>query len=154
MSAGAQPERLRRDPLETLARLVRDPPVSVSRELDEALEALDMEMTRLAGALQIEYLGPGVGMADMNAEHVYRVVVRHHVWDTTTAGWGVRVCDALDNNDLRPMWSLRGVGRLRKRQLLAVLPEFFQGYAAALEAAGVADTPAGRRVLEIARALA
>ena len=148
-----QPERPPRDPLETLARLVRDPRVSVTRELDEALEALDMEMAQLAGALKVEYVGPGVGMADMNAEHVYRLVVRHHLWDTTTAGWGVRICDALDNNDLRPMWSLQGVGRLRKRQVVAVLPEFFRGYADALEAAGKVDTAAGRRVLEMARAL-
>jgi hypothetical protein len=119
-------------------------------KLGAALTALDGEMTRLAGTLKVEHLGPGVGMADMKAEHVYRLVVRHHVWDTTTAGWGLKICDALDNNDLRPMWPVQGVGRLRRQQLVAALPEFFRGYAAAVAAAGKADTPAGRRVMELA----
>jgi hypothetical protein len=141
------------DVMELLGRLLRAPRVPVSRELDEALAALDEEMAHLAEALRVDYVGPGVGMADMKAEYVYRLVVRHHVWDTTTAGWGLRVCDALDNNDLRPMWPMHGVGRLRKRQLVAALPAFFRGYAEAVSAAGKADTPEGRRVSELARAL-
>jgi hypothetical protein len=142
------------DVMELLGRLARAPRFEVTRELDDALMALDEEMARLAEALQVEYVGPGVGMADMKAQHVYRLVVRHHVRDTTTAGWGLRVCDALDNNDLRPMWSVQGVGRLRKQQVFAALPAFFRGYAEAVAAAGKADTPAGRRVSAMARALA
>jgi len=119
-------------------------------EVDQALIALDEEMAKLAGTLKVEFMGPGVGMADMKAEHVYRLAVRHHVWDTTTAGWGLKICDALDNNELRPMWPVQGVGRLRRQQLISVLPEFFRGYAAAVASAGKADTPAGRRVKELA----
>jgi hypothetical protein len=142
-----------KDPAEFLKALTALGRVPVTGELDEALAALDSEMARLADALRIEHVGPGVGMADMGAEHVYRLAVRCHVRDTTTAGWGLMVCDALDNNDLRPMWSMQGVGRLRKRQLVSVLPEFFRGYAEAIRSAGKAGTDAGRRVTEIAAIL-
>lgn len=126
------------------------PPVTA--ELDAALAALDAEFESLAPELQIEFIGPGVGMADMRAEHVFRLVIRHHVWDVDTEGWGLKVCDALPNCDFRPMWPVQGVGRLRKRQLLTVLPEFMTGYAGVVAEAGKADTPAGRRVMEMARA--
>ncbi|OOG21930.1 hypothetical protein B1C78_15845 [Thioalkalivibrio denitrificans] len=138
------------DPLERIARLAHADRVPVTVELDEALAALDAELADLAGALEVAYVGPGVGMADMGAEHVYRLVVRRHVWDTTTAGWGLKVCDALDNNDLRPMWPIQGVGRLRKQQVVKALPAFFAGYAEAVRAAGKADTEAGRRILAMA----
>lgn len=126
------------------------PPVTA--ELDAALAQLDEEFESLAPQLEVEYVGPGVGMADMKAEHVFRLVVRHHVWDVGTRGWGLKVCDALPNCDFRPMWPVQGVGRLRKRQLLAVLPAFVTGFAAAVEAAGKADSPAGRRISEMAQA--
>ncbi|MEJ2481354.1 MAG: hypothetical protein P8Y78_14605, partial [Acidihalobacter sp.] len=71
--------------------------VRLSGELDEALRALDAEMSELAGVLQVEYVGPGVGMQDMGAEHVFRLAVRHHVWDVSEAGWGLKVCDGLPN---------------------------------------------------------
>lgn len=148
-----QQRMMQHDPLEILATLQQASPVPVTRALDEALAFLDAEMASLAEDLRVEFVGPGVGMADMHAEHVYRLVVRHHVLDMTTAGWGLKICDALDNNDLRPMWSLQGAGRLRKQQLVAALPVFFRGYAEAVRAAGKAHTPAGRRVAEIAQAL-
>jgi hypothetical protein len=141
------------DRLEILARAVRGDRIAVTRELNEALAALDAEMAQLADALHVEYVGPGVGMADMGAEHVYRLVVRRHVRDAATAGWGLRICDALDNNDLRPMWAIQGAGRLRKQQVVAALPEFFRGYAEAVTAAGKAETDAGRRVAALAEKL-
>lgn len=125
----------------------------ISPELDAALAELDREFETLAPALEVEFVGPGVGMADMHAEHVYRLVVRFHRWDVNTEGWGLKVCDALPNCELRPMWPVQGIGRLRKKQLVKVLPEFLAGYARAVREAGKADTPAGRRVLEIAQLL-
>lgn len=141
------------DPVGLLGALAHAERIPVTPELDRALAALDAEMTRLAEALAVEYVGTGVGMADMQAQHVYRLVVRRHIRDATTAGWGLMICDALDNNDLRPMWSLQGAGRLRKRQVVAALPGFFRGYAEAVQAAGKADTVAGRRVTQIAETL-
>lgn len=127
--------------------------VRVNDELDRALRALDAEMDELADALRVEYVGPGVGMQDMGAEHVFRLAVRHHVWDVNQAGWGLKVCDGLPNGGLRAMWPIYGVARLRKQQLVLALPGFFAGLADAVRSAGKDDTPAGRRVLELAAAL-
>ena len=128
--------------------------VRVSGELDAALRALDAEMGELADVLQVEYVGPGVGMQDMGAEHVFRLAVRHHVWDVGEAGWGLKVCDGLPNGGLRAMWPIYGVARLRKQQLVQTLPQFFSGLADAVRAAGKDETPAGRRVLDLAAAFA
>lgn len=126
--------------------------VPVSPMLDAALAELDAEFERLAGALEVEFVGPGVGMADMGAEHVYRLVVGRHRWDAHTERWGLKVCDASPNCRLRPMWPVQGTARLRKKQVVKALPALLAGYAGAVEAAGKADTPAGRRVLEMAAA--
>ena len=140
--------------VEFLAAQARAAHPRLGPELDRALRELDAEMSALAEALQVEYLGPGVGMRDMGAEHVYRLVVRYHVWNVSEAGWGLKVCDALPNAGLRPMWAIHGVSRLRKRQLVQALPEFFRGLAEAVQQAGKADTEAGRRVLALAEAFA
>lgn len=128
--------------------------VPVSPQLDAALAELDREFERLAGALEVTFVGPGVGMADMGAEHVYRLVVGLHRWDVRTERWGLKVCDALPNCELRPMWPVQGTARLRKKQVVKALPELLAGYAQAVDAAGKAETPAGRRVLEMAAAFA
>jgi hypothetical protein len=52
------------------------------------------------------------------------------------------------------MWPVQGVSRLRKRQLVQALPEFFAGYAEVVRVAGKADTEAGRRILAMAAAFA
>lgn len=128
--------------------------VRVTGELDEALRALDAEMSELADALRVEYVGPGVGMQDMGAEQVFRLAVRYHVWDVSEAGWGLKVCDGLPNANLRAMWPIYGVGRLRKQQLVQVLPEFFSGLADAVRAAGKQETAAGQQVMRLAAAFA
>ncbi|OBS09125.1 hypothetical protein [Acidihalobacter prosperus] len=138
------------DNISLLAAQAAAPSVTVNAALDEALRALDRRIEVLAEALQVEYLGPGIGMLDMDAEHVFRLAVRHHVWDVAHAGWGVKVCDALPNGGLRPMWPIHGVGRLRKQQLVRALPAFFQGYVTAVAAAGKAGTPAGRELQALA----
>lgn len=117
--------------------------------VNTALLALEQELNRLSESLQVEYVGPGVGMADMQAESVYRLVIRAHEHDVTRTRWGVMVCDALDNCDYRPMWPMTGVGRLRRRQVIAVVPEFVKGFRDAVDAAGKGDTPAGQRLARI-----
>jgi len=142
------------DYIEELAEQVRADAVTLSPALDHALAALDAEMEQLCADLQVPYIGPGVGMADMAAEHVYRLVVAEHEWDRVTRAWGLKVCDSLDNCDLRPMWTVQGVGRLRKRQVVRALPAFFEGYARAVKEAGRSDTAAGGRLLAMAERLA
>ncbi len=134
------------------ARLIQDPLV-LDTELDEALAELDCEMQRLSAELEVEHVGPGVGMRDMGAEQVYRLVVRRHRWDVFNEVWGLKVCDASSNCDFRPMWPIQGTGRLRKRQVVQVLPELFLGYAEAVARAGKDQTPAGREVQAITEAL-
>lgn len=121
-------------------------------EMDRSLRELDAQLSAIADALRVEYVGPGIGMREMGAEHVFRLVVRHHVWNVTEAGWGLKVCDGLPNAALRPMWPIYGVSRLRKRQLVQVLPEFFQGYAEAVRRANKAQSEAGERLMELAAA--
>ncbi|MEJ2059133.1 MAG: hypothetical protein P8Y64_01415 [Gammaproteobacteria bacterium] len=140
------------DYIQVLARAAEADTVWVNAELDQALTELDAEMERLATELQVEFEGPGVGMADMHAEHVYRLMVRHHVWDVNTEGWGLKVCDALPNGTKRGMWPVQGTGRLRKQQLVKALPEFFAGFVAAIDAAGKSSLPATGRVRAMAEA--
>jgi hypothetical protein len=135
--------------LEILAERVGAEHVVIDAGLDQALAELDRVMERLGMALEVEHVGPGVGMADMGAEHVYRLVMRRHRWDVFTESWGLKVCDALANCELRPMWPLQGTARLRKRQVVRVLPEFFAGYIRAVIEAGKSDTAAGRELRDI-----
>ena len=140
------------DYIEFLAAQAKQENVPVTQALDEALAQLDQEAESLAAALELDYVGPGVGMADMKAEQVYKLVVRYHVWDVFKEGWGLKVCDALENCEFRPMWPVQGVNRLRKKQLVKALPDFFAGYAEAVKAAGKDETEAGQRVLAMAEA--
>ncbi|WP_156782785.1 hypothetical protein [Acidihalobacter yilgarnensis] len=133
-----------------LAAQAATPKVVVNEALEAALRGLDRRIEALSAALEVEYLGPGIGMQDMDAEHVFRLVVRHHVWDVAHSGWGLKVCDALPNGGLRPMWPIYGVGRLRKQQLVKTLPAFFQGYMAAVVAAGKAQSSAGLELQALA----
>ena len=142
------------DYIEFLAEQAKQDNVPVTQALDEALTALDQEFESLAKDLEVEYVGPGVGMADMQAEHVYKLVVRYHVWDVFKEGWGLKVCDALPNCEFRPMWPVQGVNRLRKKQLVQGLPEFFAGFADAVKTAGKAETPSGERALAMAAVFA
>jgi hypothetical protein len=140
--------------IEVLAGQAGRSQVVVDAGLDQALTELDRAMERLGAALEVEHVGPGVGMSDMGAEHVYRLVMRRHRWDVFTEGWGLKVCDALDNCELRPMWPLQGTARLRKRQVVRALPDFFAGYLRAVAEVGKADTAAGCELRDIAEALA
>ncbi len=143
MSTRIEVERLR--PLAEAARGNG----ALSPEADTALGLLEQELNAIAEALRLEYVGPGVGMADMDAEHVYRLVIREHEHNVAQRGWGVMVCDALPNCDYRAMWPLTGVGRLRRRQVVAALPELLRGYREAIVGGGREDTPAAQRLVAI-----
>ncbi|ADC70909.1 hypothetical protein TK90_0394 [Thioalkalivibrio sp. K90mix] len=123
---------------------------TLNAEVDQALAALEQEINHIAAELQVEHVGPGVGMADMNAEHVYRLVIRQHEIDVTRHEWSLWVCDALDNCDFRATWPVTGAGRLRRKQVTAVVPELVTGYRDAVVAAGKGDTPAGQRLEQMA----
>ncbi len=126
--------------------------VRVDEELDTALAQLDALLARLAGDLQVEYYGPEIGVAA--GRHVYRLVVRAHEWEINDLTWSLKVCTALPHARWRADWAVHGVGRLRKPLVVQALPAFFAGYAAAIRAAGRAETPAGRQVTELAGAFA
>lgn len=138
------------NPLHFLAEQAKQERVAITPELDEALAWLDTTMERLAGALEVEYIGPAVGMKNINAEHVYRLMVRQHTWDVFVKAWSLKVCDALDNAGNRMSWPVQGVQRLRKQHVVQVLPEFFAGYLVAIEAAGKADTEAAVEIRDMA----
>lgn len=115
----------------------------------DALCRLDAMMTEIASALQVEYYGPEVGVGA--GRHVYRLVVRAHEWETGSAAWSLKVCTALPHAKWRADWSVQAASRQRKMHILAALPAFFAGYAAAVIAAGKAESAAGRRVTALAQ---
>ncbi|MGA7800369.1 MAG: hypothetical protein WCC36_06120, partial [Gammaproteobacteria bacterium] len=113
-------------------------PVAITAELDAALARLDRAFATLAAELQVEYFGPGVGV---DAERsVFQLVIGPHRGGIEGPVWGLRVCDGTASGGLRPMWAVQGVGRLRKALVVKALPELLAGFAAAIGAAGKADT--------------
>lgn len=118
-------------------------------EIDQSLQAMDQEISVLADALRVEYVGPDVDIQLRQDQPAFKLVVRHHIWDIATAGWGVKICDALPQAHWRVMWPVYGVSRLRKRKLLSVLPRFFAGYAASVVDVGAVNLQAVDRLEEI-----
>lgn len=137
------------DFLAHLALEARSPRVRVDPALDEALARLDALLERLCRDLQVEYVGPPVGV---EAREVHRLVVAAHAWTAGAPAWGVRVCSARSPSGWRAEWTLAGAGRLRKRLIVQALPEFLEGFVQAVVAAGKADTPAGRRLARLREA--
>ncbi len=117
--------------------------------LDRALARVGRGLDALAAELQVAHVGPEVGV---ERRHVHRLVIDAHAWRVGGRSWGLRVCSATPDGGWRAEWSLEAVGRLRKRLVVAALPELLRGYAAAVTAAGKDRTAAGRRVLDLARA--
>lgn len=138
--------------LQLLAEQATRERIAVTPALDQALAALDAELEALAPELQVEYIGPGVGVE--GKEEVYRLVVRPHEWVMGQPAWSMKVCDALPNAGWRAAWAAHGVSRARKAMVVKRLPEFMRGYADCIRAAGKADTTAGRRIQELAEGLA
>lgn len=125
----------------------------VDAVLDRALLRLEAEIAEIAAALAVEHYGPGVGVE--GRADVYRLVVREHRSGARSPpAWGLKICDATPHAGWRVAWAPHAASRRRKRALVKALPEFFAGYAEAVAAAGKTDTPAGRRLLEIARRFA
>ena len=139
--------------LQELRRQCRLPRPAPGSALAAALIYLDGEIQTLADSLRVEYYGPGVG-TDRDAESVYRLVVRAHAWALGEPVWGVRVCDATEGANWRAMWTLAGVGRLRQRRLLSVLPAFLEGYDAAVSASPQAGSYSAKALSAMARAVA
>lgn len=124
-------------------------PLAVDPEAERGLRELDRMLAGLASELQVEYYGPEVGLGA--GQPVYRLVVREHVFGTGEQAWGLKVCTALPQAKWRADWSIHAVARLRKRAVIAALPAFFAGYAAAVAQAGKETTAAGRRVAQLAQ---
>ena len=122
--------------------------VVVNQALTDALARLDLMLEGLCGDLQVEFHGPFVGVETPKA---HQMVVRAHEWKIHQPAWSVKICVASPEAHDRAEWAMQGVGRLRKQVIVKALPDFFAGYAEAIEAAGKTTTAAGQRVLELAR---
>jgi hypothetical protein len=134
--------------IDFLAAQSRAPEIAPDAPLDAALARLDRMLAELAAELEVEYYGPEVGIAA--GRQVYRLVVRRHTWRILAPGWSLKICTALPHAGWRADWPVQGAGRLRQRAVVRALPAFFAGYREAVRAAGRADSPAGRRVAELA----
>ncbi len=136
------------DFLSHLLSQARAEAVTVDARLDDALARLDHMLEGLAGALQVEVFGPHVGVETPAA---HQLVIRAHAWRLGPSSWSLKVCSTAPQAGFRAEWSVQGAGRLRKQRIVKALPQLFADYAAAVSAAGRGDSPAGRRVLELAR---
>lgn len=133
--------------LNFLAACAQVPSIRVTRELDDALAHLDHMLTGLCDALRVEYFGPYVGVERRDA---HRLVVREHVWQIGQTNWSLKVCASAPAANWRAEWAIHNASRMRKPLIVRALPEFFAGFAAAIEAQGKSQTPAGARINEIA----
>lgn len=131
-----------------LAERAGSPRMHSDDAADRALARLNRVMDALAAELEVAYVGPAVGVEE---RQVHRLVIDAHAWKAGGRAWGLRVCSALPAGGWRAEWTLDAVGRLRRALVVAALPALMSGYAAAVTAAGRHETPAGRRVRELAR---
>ena len=120
--------------------------VTVNATLDDALTHLDNMLGGIAEALQVEYLGPYVGVETLLA---HRMVVRAHEWKIHQPSWSMKVCSAIPEANYRAEWPVQGCGRLRKQLIVKALPEFFAGYTETVRLANKIDSPAGLRLLAL-----
>ena len=126
-----------------------EPSLAADADSERALRELDRMLAGLASQLQVEYYGPEVGLGA--GQPVYRLVVREHVVGAREKAWGLKVCTALPQANWRADWSIHTVARLRKRAVIAALPAFFAGYAAAIAQAGKGASAAGVRIAQLAQ---
>ena len=132
--------------LPTLATLACAPTIRVTRELDDALAHLDHMLAGLCDALRVEYFGPYVGVERLEA---HRLVVREHIGQLDQLSWSLKVCVSAPAANWRAEWAIHSTSRMRKPLIVRALPEFFDGFAAAIDAQGKSRTPAGARIGEI-----
>lgn len=133
--------------LNILAACSQAPSIHVAHELDDALAHLDHMLTGLCEAVRVEYFGPYVGVERRDA---HRLVVREHTWQLGQRSWSLKVCASAPAANWRAEWAIHNASRMRKPLIVRALPEFFAGFAAAIEAQGKIRTPAGARISEIA----
>lgn len=133
--------------LPLLARLSRATTITVNDELDGALARLDHMLDGLCAALEVEYLGPFVGVERLEA---HRLVVRKHVWRLGAPAWSLKICPTAPAANWRAEWAIQGASRMRKPIVVRALPEFFSGFVGAVTAAGKSQTLAAIRIGEIA----
>ena len=124
--------------------------VAVTPELDEALTKVDQMLESICAELQVEYDGPYVGVEILNA---HRLVVRAHEWKIHEHTWSMKICSTAPAANHRAEWAVQSAGRLRKHVIVKALPLFFAGFVEAIAAAGKSDTPAGKRMQEVAQQL-
>lgn len=144
-----------RDAIARVRQPAEQPPGSVTVTYEQAraaLAELDAAITHIAEALQVEFVGPEVGLDGHN--EAYRLVVRAHEWEAVgTHRWSVKICDGLANAGLRATWALQGAGRRRQVKVLEVLPQFLEDYRAAAAQRDLTDHGAFVRLDTLARAL-
>lgn len=133
--------------LPLLARLSRASAIRVDDELDDALARLDYMLDGLCAALEVEHLGPFVGVERLEA---HRLVVRKHLWQLGAPAWSLKICPTAPAANWRAEWAIQSASRMRKPIVVRALPEFFSGFADAIETAGKSETLAAGRVREIA----
>lgn len=126
-----------------------EPSLALDADSERALRELDGILAGLAGELQVEYYGPEVGLGA--GQPVYRLVVREHLSGVGEKAWGLKVCTALPQANWRADWSIHAVARQRKRAVIAALPAFFAGYAAAIAQADKGASAAGVRIAQLAQ---
>jgi len=137
--------------LVTLRDQARTPRPRPDDALDDALARLSHVLSQLALALEVEYVGPFVGLGA--GRKAFCLAVRAHTEAPSVQVWGARVCSADPHAGLRAHWDLAHVARLRKPVLVQALPAFLAGYYQAVVAADKGDTRSGRRLLELSQAL-
>lgn len=135
-----------KDFIRHLAEQSRRDVVPVNSALDDALTHLDNMLAGIASALQVEYIGPYVGVETLKA---HAMVVRAHEWQIHQPSWSMKICSAIPEANYRAEWPAQGASRLRKKLIVKALPDFFTGYAAAVREAGKTDTTAGQRVIAL-----
>lgn len=133
--------------LPLLVRLSRASTIPVDGELDDALARLDHMLDGLCAALEVEHLGPFVGVERLEA---HRLVVRKHVWRLGAPAWSLKICPSAPAANWRAEWAIQSASRMRKPIVVRALPEFFSGFAGAIDAVGKAETLAAARISEIA----
>ncbi len=135
-----------KDFIQYLASQSRLDQPAVNNALDDALTHLDNTLAGIAAALQVEYIGPYVGVETLKA---HAMVVRAHEWQIHNPTWSMKISSAVPEANYRAEWPAQGASRLRKQLITKALPAFFAGYTAAVQAASKLDTPAGQRLAAI-----
>ena len=125
--------------------------VAITSELDDALSNLDHMLGGICADLQVAFEGPYVGVETLKA---HRLVVRPHEWKIHEPAWSMKICSAAPQANYRAEWAVQSAGRLRKQVVVKALPDFFSGFAKAIEAAEKSELSSGKRVIELAQRFA